>query len=61
MVNGKDTEKRGMAMGKSEGEKCSVLGDSIVRDVGAGSSNMRAECFSGIRTDQLRRVMKTEI
>ena len=43
-------------MGKSGGEKCLVLGDSIVRDVGAGRSNVRVECFPGIRTDQLRRV-----
>ena len=56
MVSGKDTEKRGMAMGKSGGEKCLVLGDSMVSDVGAGRSNMRFECFPGIRTDQLRRV-----
>ena len=36
MVNGKNTEKRGTAMGKSGGEKCLVLGDSMVRDFGAG-------------------------
>ena len=58
MVNGKDTEKGGTAMGKSGGEKCLVLGDSIARDVGAGRSNMRVECCPGIRTDQLQRVME---
>ena len=58
MVNGKNTEKGGTAMGKSGGEKCLVLGDSIARDVGAGRSNMRVECCPGIRTDQLQRVME---
>jgi hypothetical protein len=35
-----------------------VLGDSIVRNVGASNANMRVKCFPGIRTDQLRRVME---
>jgi hypothetical protein len=38
---------------KPVGEKCLVLGDSIVRNVGAEKSNMRVECFPGIRGDQL--------
>ena len=58
MVIGKDTEKTSTAMGKSGGEKCLVLGDSIVRGVGAGRSNMRIERFPGIRMDQLRRAME---
>jgi hypothetical protein len=43
---------------KPVSEKCLVLGDSIVRKVGAEKSNMRVECFPGIRADQLRRVME---
>jgi hypothetical protein len=39
-------------------EKCSVLGDTIVRNVGAEKPKMRVECFPGIRADQLRRVME---
>jgi lysophospholipase L1-like esterase len=35
-----------------------VLGDSIVRNVGAGKSDMRIVCFPGIRVDQLQRVME---
>jgi hypothetical protein len=35
-----------------------VLGDSIVRNVGAEKPNMRVECFPGIRADQLLRVME---
>ena len=43
---------------KPVGEKCLVLGDSIVRNVGAENSNMKVECFPGIRADQLRRVIE---
>ena len=43
---------------KPVGEKCLVLGDSIVRSVGAENSNIRVECFPGIRADQLRRVIE---
>ena len=37
MENGKFVEKRRTAMRKRGDEKCVVLGDSIVRDVGAGN------------------------
>lgn len=40
-----------------EGEQCLVLGDSIVRNVGT-EQNMTVECFPGIRTEQLHRVME---
>jgi len=43
---------------KPVGEKCLVLGDSIVRNVGAGKSNITVECFPGIRADQLRKVLE---
>jgi len=46
---------------KSVGEKCLVLGDSIVRNVGAEKPNMRVECFPGIRADRLRRVMENRL
>ena len=48
--------KRSTVPEKSEGVKCLV--DSIVRNLGADKSNMRVECFPGIRADQLRRVME---
>ena len=44
-----------------EDEKCLVVGDSIIRNVGTGQYNMMAECFPGIRTEQLHRVWITEI
>jgi hypothetical protein len=40
-----------------EGEKCLVVGDPIVRNVGTGQNNMMVECFPGIRTKQLHRVL----
>jgi hypothetical protein len=43
---------------KPGGAKCLVLGDSIVRKIGAANANMRVEGFPGIRTDQLCRVME---
>jgi hypothetical protein len=34
------------------------LGDSTVQNVGTEHSNMTAECFLGIRTEQLHGVME---
>jgi hypothetical protein len=56
--NGKDVKKRDMVTVKPKVLKCLVLGDSIVRNVGAGKSDMRVECFPVIRTDQLARVIE---
>jgi hypothetical protein len=38
--------------------KCMVVGDSLVRDVGVGYADMKVECFPGIKTYQLHRVME---
>jgi hypothetical protein len=59
--NGKDVGNGVTATVKPVVEKCSVLGNSIVRNVGAEKPNMRVECFPGIRADQLRRVMENTI
>jgi hypothetical protein len=40
-----------------EGKQCLVVGDSIIRNVGTGQNNMMIECFPGIRTEQLHRVL----
>jgi len=40
-----------------EGEQCLVVGYTITRNVGTGQNNMKAECFTGIRTEQLHRVL----
>jgi hypothetical protein len=53
---GKEVSKRYTVPVKHEGKKCLVLGDSVVQNVGKEYSNMTAECFLGIRTEQLLRV-----
>jgi len=35
-----------------------VVGDSVVRNVGAERADMKVECFPGIKTEQLHRVME---
>jgi hypothetical protein len=57
--NGKNVGK-GDTVTYSLWVKCLVLGDFIVRNNGAEKSNMRVECFLGIRDDQLRRVMENK-
>jgi hypothetical protein len=39
------------------GKQCLVVGDSIIRNVGTGQNNMKAECFPGITMEQLHRVL----
>jgi hypothetical protein len=56
--NGKNIEKRDTVTVKPRREKCLVLCDSIVRNVGADKSDMKVQCFPGIGTDQLRRVIE---
>jgi hypothetical protein len=43
---------------KQKGRKCVVVGDSIVRNVGAEHVDMTVECFPGIKTDQLHRLLE---
>ena len=38
--------------------KCMVVGDSIVRNVGAHHADMKVEYFPGIKTKQLHRVLE---
>jgi len=38
--------------------KCMVVGDSILRNVGAEHADMKVECFPGIKIEQLHRVME---
>ena len=55
---GKHEGKRIMGTVKTGRLECLVLGDSIVRNVGAEKKNMRVECFPGITSDQLQRVVE---
>ena len=43
---------------KQKFTKCMVVGDSIVRNVGADHRDMKVECFPGIKTEQLKSVGK---
>jgi len=43
---------------KQKATKCMVVGDSIVRNVGAEHADMKMECFPGIKTEQLHRLME---
>ena len=47
---------------KQKVTKCMVVSDSIVHNVGAERADMKVECFPGIKTEQLYRVMeKTDL
>jgi hypothetical protein len=35
-----------------------VLGDSVLRNVGTECSDMKVECFPGVRTEQLHSVIE---
>jgi hypothetical protein len=43
--------------GHPKGGECLVLVDSFIRKVGTECSGVKVECFPGIRTEQLRRVI----
>ena len=43
---------------KQKVTNCLVVGDSIVRNVAAERADMKVECFPGIKTEQLHRVME---
>lgn len=51
-------ERREPAPVKGISAKCLLVGDSIIRNVGAEQEEIRVECFPGIKTDQLRRVVE---
>jgi len=43
-----------------KGGECLVLGNSIMRNVGSECSDMKAECFPGIRKEQCMQSLKRE-
>jgi hypothetical protein len=50
--------KRDIVPTKQKFAKCMVVGDSVVRNVGTEHTDMMVECFPGIKTEQLRRVIE---
>jgi hypothetical protein len=49
--------KRNTVPAKQKVAKCMVVGDSLLRSVGAKQADMKVECFPGISTEQLHRVI----
>jgi hypothetical protein len=47
----------GNVQGHPKGGECLLLGETIVCNVGADWLDLKVECFPGIRTGQLRRVI----
>ena len=50
--------KRDTVHAKQKVAKCMVVGDSILRNGGAEHADMIVECFPGIKTEQLHRVIE---
>jgi hypothetical protein len=50
--------KRDTLPTKQKVTKCMVVGDSVLRNVGAEHPDMMVECFPGIRTEQLHRMIE---
>jgi hypothetical protein len=57
-TGGREFGRRDTVPGDRTGGECLVLGDSIIRNVGTECSDVKVECFLGIRTEQLHRVVE---
>jgi hypothetical protein len=57
VVAGCEVGRRDAVRKQQEGAGSLVLGDSIIRNV--ESEHVRVQCFPGIRTEQLQRVMES--
>ena len=47
-----------MVPGDHKDGECLLFGESIIWNVGTECSDMKVECFLGIRTEQLHRVIE---
>jgi len=56
---GREFCRQDMMSGHLKGRDCLVLGDSIIRNVGTDCSDMKFECFPGIRMEQLHDVIES--
>ena len=52
------TRKRDTVPAKQRVAKCMVVGDSVLRNDGAERADMMVECFPGVKTEQLHRVIE---
>jgi len=57
-TGGREVGRRDTVACDRKGEECLVLGDSTIRNVGTEYTDMKVECFPGIRTEQLHRVIE---
>ena len=57
-TDGREVGMWDTVLGCRKGGECLVLSDSIVRNVGTECSDMKVECFPGIRTELLHRVVQ---
>ena len=55
---GRGFDRRDTVLGLLKGGECLMLGDSSIRNVGTECSDMKVECFPGIRTEQLHSVIE---
>jgi len=55
---GKEVGRRDTVLGHLKGGECLMLGDSLIRNVGTECPDIKFECFLGIRTEQLQRVIE---
>ena len=55
---GMEAGRRDTVLGDRKGGECLVLGDSIILNVRTECSDMKVECFPGIRTEELHRVIE---
>jgi hypothetical protein len=51
-TSGREVGRRDMVQGDRKGGECLVLGDSTICNVGSECSDMKFECFPGIRTEK---------
>jgi len=57
-TDGWEDGRRYTVPGDGKVGECLVLGDSIIRNVGTECTDMKLDCFPGIRTEQLHRVIE---
>jgi hypothetical protein len=57
MAEGSEVTRCDTVQRHHEGEKCLVMGDSVILNVGTERRNMVVECFPGVTIDQMRRAV----
>jgi len=55
---GREVGRHDTVLGHLKDGECLVLGDSIIQNVGTECPYIKVECFPGIRTEQLQRVIE---